>query len=140
MTNTHKPFLSLSFSFSIIVALACACSAQTKEIKVKDLVGRYTYSMNAAGDSIFVHMDGTYEHAYFKNGRKLHNVIGKWRYDSAARYLFFDNFTDFIDEGPVDLQGTWGPEVAISKDGNEIRLIYSEENDIYYFKPFRSRN
>lgn len=117
------------------------CSAQTKEIRVKDLIGRYTYNnMNATGDSIFVNEDGTYEHAYFKNGRKLHKIIGKWRYDSVAKYLFLDNFTDFTDEGPVDLQGTWGPEVVISEEGNEIRLIYSEENKIYYFKPFRIKN
>jgi hypothetical protein len=121
-----------------LTLLACSSSTKESAVNIKDILGRYAYNQNTL-DSILIYSNNTYRHLYYRSDGKLFELSGVWRYDSTISYIFFDDFVGLTDSGPTGLKGTWGPKVLFQE--GELRLIYSDENNIYYARqPVSQRN
>src|SRR5690349_14995625 len=133
LINTTSVKYKLAF---VLIGIVCSlsvmkCSNRSDTVRLKDLPGHYAYNENPY-DSIFINIDKTYTHFFQKaNGQAL-KAGGIWRYDSAISRIFFERFIGFSNDGPTNSEAYWGPKVDPREE--EIRIIYSEENRIYYYK------
>ncbi|MCZ8070296.1 MAG: hypothetical protein O9311_08070 [Cytophagales bacterium] len=125
-----KVILILIAVFTISV-LGCGQSTN-REI----LIGKYCFNrfnQNSPKDSLFLFNDSTYIHKYWASDAKIFDVSGHWIYNSGGQEILFSGFKFFSDAGSRLPPGNWFSRVKISEN-NEVRLMYSEENNIYFIK------
>jgi len=100
----------------------------------KLFIGKYRSNQIDYNDSIFVNENKTYKHKYTTPKGKEFELEGTWEYDSVRMKIIFRDFVFFNNEGTDGLPpGNWISKVQIAEKG-EVRLIYAEENNIYYYK------
>ena len=109
---------------SVIIFIFSACS---NHVDNKRLIGQYVFN-DWGRDTLELKSDGTYYHYTFQDGKKLENS-GKWKLNSSEDEIKFDDYS-FI----TDKQGTGIWYSRIKLDGNEIHLMYADEENKYYNK------
>lgn len=114
----------------IIPFIVLGCSSQPPREK---LIGKYCFNRNNNRDSIFIFEDNKYKHQYINSDGKLFFTEGEWEYDSLSSEILFKDFAFLNEEGADNLpRGNWFSKVDLVDD--EIRLMYSAENNIYFLK------
>jgi hypothetical protein len=114
----------------IIHFLILGCSSK---LNTENIPGKYCFNRNNSRDSIFLFKNNKYKHQYINRDGKLFFIEGEWEYDSLNSEILFKDFTFFNEEGPDELpRGNWFSKVNYVND--EIRLMYSSENNIYFSK------
>lgn len=115
----------------IIPLIVLGCSSKPNR---EQLVGKYCFNKTDNRDSIFINNDNTYKHTYITSDGKLLEIIGNWEFDSNTSEILFKEFMFFNDHGGTyeSTRGNWYSNVKLIDD--EIRLIYSAENNIYFYK------
>jgi hypothetical protein len=97
------------------LSVSCSPTADTK-----DLIGIWTMHQT---DTIEIKTDGTFVHHY----AGLTNS-GKWKLNSAGNEIDFDGFSWRSEHS----EGHWYSR--ISRDGNEIHLVYASDTSDGYYK------
>ncbi len=98
------------------------------------LIGKYCLNRSNNRDSIFIYIDNSYTHQYISNEGKLFQIKGKWEFSSLSNEILFKDFVFFNDKGVHELPpGNWFSRIR-SVDDTEIRLMYSSEDDIFFYK------
>lgn len=117
-------------SFLLIILFACS-SAPSKDL----LIGKYCLNRAENRDSIFINKDYTYKHKYLSHTGKKFEIKGTWEYLPNTSEILFKEFL-FFNDSEIDerLKGNWFSKVLIDAKTKEIRLMYSSENNIYFFK------
>lgn len=120
-------FLMLCF----IIGTILGCS----DVKPEMLPGRYSFN-DAYRDSIIIYRDSNYTHKYISSSGRLFTSNGTWKFNKVGNRIIFNNFVFFNDEGSLNRDGGyWDAKVKVSS--NELRLIYSSEDNIYFFKKLK---
>jgi hypothetical protein len=123
----NKTYLILSF----LLVTSIACKNRQESVK---LIGKYCFNREMNRDSIFINSDKTYRHTYSSSDGRVFENNGTWKYDSTNSEILFEEFTFFNDSGSDGLPpGNWYSRIHVTTSG-QIRLMYSAESDIYYFK------
>jgi hypothetical protein len=125
ITSKMKVVMIVSFVLVVILFLFLS-NHDYKTNEPEMLFGKYSFN-NGGTDSIIIYKDHTYKHKYITASNKVYEGTGKWKWN--INEIDFHGFTFYNDKGPAG-SGLWISKVE-STD-NEIRLIYSSENDIYY--------
>lgn len=116
---------------SIFLLIILGCTSKPDTV---NLVGKYCLNRSDNRDSIFINTDNTYTHQYISNNGKLFEVKGKWEFDSLANEILFKDFVFFNDKGACELPpGNWFSKIQ-SVNNTEIRLMYSSEDNVFFFK------
>ncbi len=116
----------------LIATMLCSISCDTGP-SVSMLIGEYHSSRRNYNDSIFIKSDHSYKHKYTTADKRIFESVGLWEYDSVASEVLFKDFIFFNEAGIREIPpGNWFSKVKGHK--NEVRLIYSSENNIYYSK------
>ncbi len=100
------------------------------------LIGKYCFNRfgkNSSKDSLFINRDSSYKHVYWVSGSRTFEASGKWIYDSIQQEILFKKFMFFNDSGSEMPAGNWFSRINVTGDG-EVRLMYSEENNVYFVK------
>ncbi|MDB5136693.1 MAG: hypothetical protein JWP37_3296 [Mucilaginibacter sp.] len=127
ITVKMKIIVLVFFSVSVALFLFIV-NHDYRTVEPKTLCGKYSF--NGGGlDSITIFNDHTYKHKFITVSNKQYTETGKWKWN--LNEIDFYNFAFFNDKGPSG-RGLWMSKVA--ETDKEIRLIYSSENNICYFK------
>jgi hypothetical protein len=94
------------------------------------LVGLYQFKTNK-NDLIILNPNHTYVHKLIAADGQVFECTGNWEFDSSGNEVTFNDFSFF--EGDNLPPGIWLSRVRVSND-NQIILMYSSENDLYYKK------
>ncbi len=116
---------------TLCLLLFFSCSRSPSK---NDLIGKYSFNMTdynnlTAVDSIKINSDGTYEYWITDETNVLFSNRSNWSYDSIREFILFENFDYNVGGIPT---GNWFSKVVIEE--NEVRLIYSSEENLYFFK------
>jgi len=118
----HMPLIA------ILIVVGCFHGSDPK-----NLCGNYFLNVDTR-DSLFVNLDGSYIHKYSSKQGEIFQSSGDWEYDSIRQRVIFKDFRFFSDMGADDLPpGEWRPKIDYS-NSNEVRLIYSSEDNVYFKK------
>ncbi len=108
------------------------------KVNIEQLPGKYVFNETGLTDSIYIMEDLKYEHVCYI-GNDIFRQIGKWEFDERARviafkgYVFYNEESKYIDYDEIGYpSSSWTPRVK--KVGNEIRLYYASELNLYYKK------
>lgn len=119
--------ISIVYIVIVITLIQLSCSDASKEM----IPGRYSMNGNSI-DSIYIYNNGTYKQKYIASDSNILYNSGNWRFNVTR--IVFDDFIFFNDQGPKNRRGGyWDAEVRLANK-KEVRLIYSFEDDIYYYK------
>lgn len=119
---------------SCLTVAFIACREKSLEIQIQMLPGNYCLNEGNQNDSLFLYDSKTYTHKFFLSESKVFKSKGKWDYDSVAKKISFYDFIFYNENGPTNPSGgVWHSKVHVTNDG-EVRLIYSRENGIFYYK------
>jgi hypothetical protein len=111
-----------------LIVLGCSSKADKEQ-----LIGKYCFNRNDNRDSIFIFKDNKCKHQYINSYGKVFFIEGEWEYDSLSSEILFKDFTFFNEQGADELpRGNWYSKVHLVD--NEIRLMYSVEDNIYFYK------
>ncbi|HTD98845.1 MAG TPA: hypothetical protein VK668_06140 [Mucilaginibacter sp.] len=125
ITGKMKVVMIISLVLVVILFLFLS-NHDYKTNEPEMLFGKYCFN-NGGTDSIIIYKDHTYKHKYVTGSNKVYEGTGKWKWN--INEIDFHDFTFYNDKGSAG-SGLWISKVE-STD-NEIKLIYSSENDIYY--------
>lgn len=114
-----KIFFVLSF-----LQLLVSCSENLEKTK---LIGKYIFNKSEY-DTLELKSDGTFFHSVIIKGKILKNS-GKWELNDLGNEVKFENFSFLTDRLG---RGNWFSRIRFK--GNEIHLMYSSENNVYYSK------
>ncbi|HCM76992.1 MAG TPA: hypothetical protein DIS90_11455 [Cytophagales bacterium] len=118
----------------IVVLLLANCKERSSEVQINLLPGKYCFNEGNSNDSLFLFENRSYTHKFFLSETEIYKSKGSWRFDSLTNKISFYDFIFYNEMGPINESGgVWNSKIHITKEG-EIRLIYSRENGIYYFK------
>jgi|GEM_PF-1487411 len=121
--------------FCLSFAVALGCTRPRPDLKM--FVGKYCFSRDVK-DSIIISTDSTYRHKFSASNGRVFEAAGKWEYDSIGQEIRFEDFIFFNDNGSDGLPpGNWFSRVQM--DDNEVRLMYSSEDNIYFLKKIKKR-
>jgi len=119
---------------SLMVLLLTNCREKSLEIEINLLPGKYCFNEGNNNDSLFLFEDKRYIHRYFLSETDIYETKGYWQFDSLSKKISFYDFIFYNEMGPINESGgVWNSKVYLTEDG-EIRLIYSRENGIFYYK------
>lgn len=113
-----------------VVTLNASCSEPPPS---KDLIGKYSFSDTDVHDTLHINGNYTYDYKFHATGGKVFKSGGTWRYDSIAGKITFEDFVFYNNSGPELPAGYWVSTVRVNSEG-EVQLMYSLENNVYYFK------
>ncbi len=124
-----------NYLFLLCFAVAfAACREKSGEIQFEMLLGNYCFNQGNNNDSLFVYDNRNYTHKFILSDSEVFESKGIWKYDSLAKEIAFYDFIFYNEKGPANKPGGfWYSKVHVASDG-EIRLIYSRENGIFYYK------
>ena len=148
MLKMAKYIVWILFGLLITTSLYMTLTGITSHVRVEQLPGKYVYNGKGYIDSIYIMTDFTYEHVRYI-GNDVFRKTGEWEVSSGQNRIIFKNVVfdvtfkgfvfynedskRFIDKwGHQPSGGSWRPRVR--KIGNEIRLYYAEEHNLYYKK------
>lgn len=124
-------------SCAIIISIASAllsCQAPNSPVQSEALLGKYRFNEAGGIDSLLLNKDGSYLHKSILSNKQTFESRGIWRYDSIEQKVTFNDFIFYNEKGPVNQPGgVWNSKVYMTSDG-EVRLNYSRENGIFYYK------
>lgn len=128
-----KQIIIKTYSFVLVVLLLVftGCKAQTSD----QIVGIYCLNSRQNRDSLFLYNDRTYLYKYHSTTKKNYSLSGEWSYDSIRMRVSLKQFSFFSDSGIIEYMGKWSPRVKNVK--GELRLMYSEENNVYFYKTLK---
>lgn len=119
---------------SCFVFILIACRDKSLEIQTEMLPGKYCFNEGTNDDSLILYKSKAYVHKYISSKMEVFESQGKWEYDSAALKMSFYDFIFYNESGPINSPGgVWHSRLHITSEG-EIRLMYSRENNIFYYK------
>ena len=127
----NKIILLLLLLYSIIIG-CCSSSPNTQT-----LVGKYffnNYKNDSLKEFIVIYPDKTYKHQFKSDNGNVFENKGIWSYDSIGCEILFNDFLFFNNEGSLygNKGGNWYSRIKMND--NEIKLMYSSENNIYFSK------
>jgi hypothetical protein len=129
MITGKMKILILIFLLLAVALFLFISNHDYKTDEPKALDGKYCFNKGGP-DSIIIFKDHTYKHKHIAVSGIEYENHGKWSWNISE--IDFHDFTFYNNEGPSGGNGLWISRVVNSND--EIRLIYSSENGIYYYK------
>lgn len=133
MKNHLQTFLRpQSNYFYLVFLLATFLISCSPKIAESDLIGSYSYIKAGSRDTIFILDYYKYIQKYINQKDTIYTLEGTWSFSNKGQEIKFSeyrtiNYQDI--EGP---KGTWFAKVKKVED--EIHIMYSSEDNIYYFK------
>lgn len=101
------------------------CRDATSEM----MIGKYSHNGNE-NDSIFIFKNNIYKQKKVSYTGEIFRNQGTYTFNTTR--IVFHKYIFYHDGGP-GMRGDWDSRIRLVDQ--EIRLIYSNEDDIYYFKP-----
>ena len=125
----------------LILVIACLSSILTdvgSKVTIKQLPGKYVYNATGFTDSIYIMEDFKYEHVCYI-GNNVFRQTGEWEFNARANvidfegYVFYNEGSKYINYDEIGYPSApWSSRVK--RAGNEIRLYYASELNLYYKK------
>lgn len=117
-----------------VVSLLTNCREKSLEVQIDLLPGKYCFNEGNNNDSLFLFDNSTYYHKFLLSKTEIYESKGSWRFDSINYEISFYDFIFYNEKGPINQSGgVWYSKVHVTSE-HEIRLIYSRENGIFYYK------
>lgn len=122
--------MKLIFRLLVVILISgCHLCPETNK-----LIGEY-YFIQDKNNKIYINPNYEYRHTYLTNNGEFYECSGKWSYNSSSCRIIFEDFVPLGESGPlygVHTDSYWDSRVIV--EGDEIKLMYSSENNIYYLK------
>jgi hypothetical protein len=128
ITVKMKVIIILSF-FGVVALFLFMSNHDFRTPEPVALCGKYNFNTNVL-DSIVIFKNHTYKHKYITTSGKEYAETGKWNWNMNE--IDFHDFSFYNNEGPSGGSGNWMSKVE--ETDNEVRLIYSSDDDSYYSK------
>ena len=135
MITVKMKILILIFSFVAVALFLFLANHDFKTAAPKALYGKYSFN-DGELDSIILSKDHTYKHKHITSSGKEYENSGQWKWN--INEIDFKDFTFYNDEGQSGGNGLWISRVEITND--EVRLVYSSENDRCFLKKLVLKN
>jgi hypothetical protein len=120
----------------LLTILTIAFTGCTSCPSSKMLYGKYSYKENKKSfenDFIYIYPEGNYKHQFYSTNGQVYECKGKWTYDSLGCEILFEDFEFFNNQGSRGLPlGNWYSRIQV--EDNNIKLMYSSEQNIHYSK------